>query len=334
MTTPAIRLLRKSYPKAQIHILTQKPSDQIFEHNPYVNKIVNLPRKPSKMDWVKVFFSLKKEQYDTVLDFYGKPKTAFFSWLLRIENRIGFDLKGRNFFYNKTVKISKNIDYSPLHKIDLLTSLHIDTKNASANLDFFIEETDRKKIRHILSDLNIKRDRPLITISPVSRRDYKVWPASKFSKLCDSIIRRYKAQILFVWGPGEEHFIEKVTSKMKEKYLEMNTILSLKETVALFELTDIHIGNDNGPMHFAIAASTPTIAIFGKPNPINWTPPNQNKHLFINHDPGCKNSCVYPKCNLECIRDITTQKTLDLVHIQMKRLGFSIKNQIKTKQSK
>jgi len=34
---------------------------------------------------------------------------------------------------------------------------------------------------------------------------------------------------------------------------------------------------------------------------MNWTPPNQNKHLSFEFDPGCKTQCDYPNCQLECL---------------------------------
>ena len=69
----------------------------------------------------------------------------------------------------------------------------------------------------------------------------------------------------------------------------------------------MHFGNDNGPRHFAIAAGTPSLAIFGRPWAANWTPPQSNKHFTIEFDPGCKNKCYYPKCNLECLTGVTVE---------------------------
>jgi len=50
---------------------------------------------------------------------------------------------------------------------------------------------------------------------------------------------------------------------------------------ALLERCHLYVGNDNGPRHFAIAVGTPTVAVFGKPFPENWTPPGDPRHRAL-----------------------------------------------------
>ena len=35
-----------------------------------------------------------------------------------------------------------------------------------------------------------------------------------------------------------------------------------------------------------------------------WTPPGQPRHRTVEHDPGCKHDCHYPRCGEECIQDL------------------------------
>ena len=106
-------------------------------------------------------------------------------------------------------------------------------------------------------------------------------------------------------GLGKTHFVDQVRQQMRNTALPDYDIPSLPQTKALFEKVDLHIGIDNGPCHFAISAGIPTVTIFGKPKAINWTPPQQNRNLAIEYDPGCKNQCTYPQCeHLNCINAI------------------------------
>ena len=94
---------------------------------------------------------------------------------------------------------------------------------------------------------------------------------------------------------------------------------AVAETVALLEQVDLHFGNDNGPMHFAIAAQKKTVAVFGRPWIANWSPPSNDRHLAIEYDPGCKSDCFYPKCGLECIRLVSADKVWDLITLHMSK---------------
>ena len=232
--------------------------------------------------------------------------------------RIGFEKRGRSIFYSHPVDSVIEHDYSALEKTNLLSPLNI--KSRDPTLDFYIDDQDRQVAEEIYSQLGISKKQPIVSVSPVSRRDYKIWPAKNFARICDYLIEMYDAQILFLWGPGEYYFIEAVRNEMQHQSLPDYDIPSISETVALLEKVDLHVGNDNGPMHFAIAAKKPTVAVFGKPLLKSWTPPKNPLHLAIEYDPGCKLDCFYPKCGLECIKDLKTDQVIMEINLQMDRI--------------
>ena len=310
MNTPAIKSLANHFPNGDIHFLTIPPADQIFEFSPHIQKIYRYPKKDRFWASINLIKRLKKEKYTHVVDFHGVPKTALISWLTGATTRIGHNLRGRSLFYSHPVSSPRHLFYSAQKKSNLLSALGIEVKNFQLN--FFTNHQDDQKADAILEQLKTNSDQYLISVSPVSRRDYKIWPASRFSTICDFLIKHYKSQILFLWGPGEYHFVEAVRKGMKNKDLGDYEVPTLRETVALLKKVDLHIGNDNGLMHFANAAGIPSVAIFGRPLMKNWIEPDHRRHLGIEFDPGCKNHCFYPKCQLECLNgvEVDTVKTL------------------------
>ncbi len=315
MTTPAIEALKTARPEAEIHYLTETPSDQLFTYNKSLAKIWLFPKQDRFIQGLQLLHKLRKEKFDLVIDFFGLPKTALLSYLTGAPLRIGFAYRGRSLFYSHPVSPRDQHPYAPFKKLELLEPLGIHAQQAP--LKFPTGPKEEQKAREILETLQTDWTRPLISLSPVSRQKYKVWPAADFAWLADRLIQEYKAQILFLWGPGEKHFIQALRREMKEKDLGDYPIPSLGETKALLEKMDLHLGNDNGPMHFAIAAGTPSLAIFGRPRAENWTPPNQNRHLAIEHDPGCKKACHYPHCQLECLRDLKKERVWALLQKQL-----------------
>ena len=70
MTTPSIRLLRESYPDADLTFLTESPSDQVLNENPNLQEIL-LYRKPkSIVETIRYFLNLRSRKFDCVIDFY------------------------------------------------------------------------------------------------------------------------------------------------------------------------------------------------------------------------------------------------------------------------
>jgi len=319
MTTPAVRRLAFDHPQAEIHFLTQPPADAVFTHHPQVRRIFCYPVSERPRELMRLLRQLRREHYTQTIDFEGLPKTALLSRLTGAPERIGFARRGRSLFYSQAVPTTSTHPYSALQKARLVTE---DLHPSEGRLDFFLGEPERIQARNLLQSLGVKRDTPLISVSPVSRRDYKIWPADRFALVCDTLIATYAAQILFIWGPGEQHFVAAVRERMRHRALADYPLPSLSETAALLALVDLHLGNDNGPMHFATAAGTTTVAILGRPLARNWTPPDSDRHLAVEFDPGCNQRCRYPHCALECIRCVETAPVL----VQIERLLHALRS--------
>lgn len=316
MCTPAIRSIKKAYPAAEIHFLTEQPSDQILQYNPFINKIIALDKKTTFKHKIHVISNLRKEGYDLVIDFHNNPSSGWLSLLSGANKRVGKYHKLRKIFYSDTAKLNQ-YKYEGYAKFDLLETIGISP--IFNKIDFFISEKERSFAKNFIQKLGVKENEKIITVSPVSRQPYKVWPAEKFSKICDYLIEKYNVKILFIYGPGEEHFTEKVRSFMKNRALPDYPPVSLAETRAIFEHATMHVGNDNGPMHIAISAGIPTVAVFGRPFAAGWTPPDSDINVGIENPVYCKSNCTYPDCKLECIKSIKTETVLNKIEKLIKK---------------
>ena len=310
MTTPAVRELANHLPHAEIHFLTDKPCNQIFQHSPYIHKIWLYPRHQNWQHKFLFWQKIRQSRFDSIIDFSGSSRSALLSWFSGAKQRIGFQVH-RSFLYSNRVKYGKFGDYSALHKLELLQPLGITSQ--SDHLDFFIDEKDCQYATALFDSLGIQKHDTVISISPVSRQPYKIWNPQHFAMIADYLIQNYSAKILFLYGYGEEHQINAVRQAMTFSPLPLFDIPTLSQTVAILEKTYLHIGNDNGIRHLAICAKTPSLAIFGRPHAKNWNPPNSKIHQAIEYDPGCKNACVFPKCHLECLTGIQPEQVLEKV---------------------
>ncbi len=308
MTTPALRELACHLPDAEIHFLTDKPCDQIFQHSPYVQKVWLYPRKQHVLKKILFFSNIRQARFDVVIDFSGSSSSALIAWFSGAKRRIGFRVS-RRFLYSESIQHGKFGDYSALHKLELLQPLGVTSR--SADLDFFIDEQARHDAGVLFESLGIQHDDLVISMSPVSRQPYKRWNPQHFATLADYFIKNYDAKILFLYGYGEEDQINAVKNAMTYQPLPAFDIPTLPQTVAILEKTHLHLGNDNGIRHLAICANTPSLAIFGKPHAKNWNPPNSQIHQAAEYDPGCKNACMYPKCHLECLSGIAPEQVLE-----------------------
>ena len=319
MTTPSIRMLHESYPDADVTFLTESPSDQVLNENPNLQEILLYRRPESIAESFRYFLNLRSRKFDCVIDFYGNPRSALMSRFSGAPMRIGFDFRGRGLAYTHSVKISGNNSYSAADKAQLLKPLGISISDFK--LDFFPKEKDQIFAEKLFKKLGIEENDFVVSLSPVSRQPYKVWPADRFAQVADWLTEKFRAKILFLFGPDEKHFIESVRASMKMSTLPDYSVPTLSETLSIIKKVDLHLGNDNGIRHFAVASGIPSLAIFGRPWAVNWTPPEQIRHHALEFDPGCKKKCVYPKCKLECLTGVNVETVKTELEIIIKNLN-------------
>jgi ADP-heptose:LPS heptosyltransferase len=303
MTTPAAAALRKALPRAHLALLVEAPSHELYRHNPDVDEVILWPR-PGVAAQLACLWRLRGRRFDVAVDFLGNSRSALIARLCGAPRRIGYDKRGRRAAYTEALPIPEHLHYAAAHKLMLAEALG--AQSADLHPRIYLGQAERDYASWQLAQLGVEPDELLVALSPVSRRPYKVWPAERFARLADALIERYRASVLFVWGPGEAHFVEAVRSRMRLRALPDYPLPRLPELAALLERCHLYVGNDNGPRHLAVAVGTPTMAVFGKPLPENWTLPNDPRHRFAAYDPGCKRACSYPRCDhLSCINGVT-----------------------------
>ena len=301
MTTAAVRALALKYPGCQIDFVTQKPAHTVYENSPHVRRVYCVRWKFGEL--FPLLGRIKHEKYDLLLDFSGSSKTAVFAWFTGIRQRIGFQSKKRSWCFTQAVEMPEGLDYAAARKMLLLETLAIESSDC--NLDFYLPPDAADNFEPKARQLGVSQ-RNLIVVSPVSKREYKLWSAQRFAEICDRLVEQYDARIFFLIGPGESHFAQQVKGAMKHESLPVDETLSLYEAAIVLDKACCYIGNDNGLMHLSVARKRPTFGIFGRPMAKNWTSP-VTFHDSIEFDPGCKASCKYPACGMECLEGISIE---------------------------
>jgi len=278
MCTPAIRVFRKSYPDAKISFIVGKNAFHTLENNYNIDNLIVVDIKGSHWNYLKFLIKIIMNHYDYVIDFQKNPRTAVISILSLAKNRISFSGKRRNFAYTNLITPPNVNVYAGIKKLTLLKPLGIE--NSSDFLpEMYINNADKLFAENLWKRFELEDF--VIAVSPISRKSYKRWYSEGFARIFDMLIENYNAKLLFTWGPNEKHYVEEIINLMKNEVKLDYNISSIKQLHALFEKSNLFIGNDNGPRHIAMTAGISTIGIFGHPYPTHWTPPGCKNHKYI-----------------------------------------------------
>ncbi|MCP4399941.1 MAG: glycosyltransferase family 9 protein [bacterium] len=306
LTTPAVKVLRDCYPDSTIGYLTEKGPAALLQGNPHIDRLFIRDRKGGFRQDAELMCALRKEKFDLAIDFFCNPRSAWLSFVSGAPHRVANYHAGRSWFYSETPKITAGIDYAVYDKLALLKAIGVEGALVPPVLR--VPDAARHYIGDFFTKWGIpKKDernaRPIITIDPTSRRQAKRWIPERYVQLADRFVERYKAKVIFLWGPGEKEMVETLLQGGKYRHL-LACPTDLMQLAALIENSDLHVGNCSAPRHIAVALGTPSLTVMGPTIPENWTYPSP-MHRVVRGNVPCL-ECQQTVCEThECMKALT-----------------------------
>jgi ADP-heptose:LPS heptosyltransferase len=334
MLFPALGALRRAYPDLEIDFLTMAENQALLERSGAVNHVIPLDVSgytAFARTLLRSVRMLRARGYDTVIDFEQFVKiSTILAFLTGAPDRIGFNTDGqrRGWLYTTRVVYTDSEHMSRIF-MRLLRPLKIDTAPASSPIDTAPE--DDASVEELLERHGIALDHfPVIVVHVGSGPNFyrvplKRWPAKNFARLCDGLIERSGAAIVFT-GKGDEErsLILEVMTQMKHAVVNTCDQLNIIELISLLKTCHLTIVNDTSVMHLSAALQTPVVAFFGPTAPVHYGPGNPEDLVFYK-DLYC--SPCLTNYNLKvsrcadpiCIRTIGVEETLEGIEARFLR---------------
>ena len=295
MTTPMIKVLRNTYPKAEIDAITMLPSSyEILKNNPNLNNVIYYPFL--KEGYLKSLFFLlknfyfKKASYDISITFYPSyPKHYHIvSYLIGAKKRIAAKFKKGYleecfFLYTDLVEAQED-KHHVNNNLNLLKPLGINiTEEETKKLDLEVypsEPSDKCK------EFLINIGKPFVFIHNGSSTlkkgsDKRRLSLGKIVFLIDSIIRKDLYVVLNI-GPEEisqKRMIEKRLGQSINKKLFFCQNFSLSDVINIIKNAYKVISTDSGIHHIAAALKKEVILILGPTDERKIYPWNTKYHI-------------------------------------------------------
>jgi len=311
---PSVAQLRQAFPHAEIDWLIERKNKLVVELSGLQVRVIpidtyqwrNSPGIGSAKEIAEFVWALRTDGYDCTIDFQGLLKSAFFAYLSGAPIRIGWERdflreSVSRFFYTEVVTPRR------IHIIDqqmeLLKPLGIDPK-WDTTVPLQAPDKARKSTAQKLKGVS-----DYVVINPGGNWATKIWEPERYGELASKLMND-GLPVVVTWGPGEETLVRRLVRRAGDGVREVPT--TLEELVALCENAKLFVGGDTGPMHFAAAAGTPVVSIFG-PTSSDRNGPFRREDVVVERRLSCRPCYEREKCPLEhwqCMLDIT----VDHVH--------------------
>ncbi len=318
MATPALRSIRRRFPRARITVLIKPSLRRILENFPHIDEIIEWdPRGRHKglKNYLAFVRMLRKRHFAMGIAMTSSFSSAQLLFLAGIPVRVGYSRNLRAFLLTHTKKpLRKKGRIVPVNKVvmDLGLCQLVGCADLSTKTELGISRQAESWVDTFFREQGLAAADFLVCIIPgATFGPSKCWKEEYFAQVCDGLVRRHRAKILILPGPGELPIAQGIIGRMRENPVDMGTtIVPLDVLIALISRCRLLVTNDTGPRHFGVAFDKPVVVIMGSTDS-RHTDCNLEKTIVLQETVDC-GPCHLRVCPTDhrCMTLITPDRVL------------------------
>lgn len=309
LSTPALRALRRLYPKAYIALLTLSRCGVLAKGLTYIDDVLICRG-------LKDIFNLRKNRFDiainmrTLASAWGTIKMAILFSLSGARYKVGRDTQGRGFFLH--LKIPET-DIATMHDINynlsLMGLLGADTQDKRIELNISTE--DNLYVEQFFVQNQLKKSDILVGINPAATWQSKRWPLENFARVINGLLQRRDCKIVVTGSKEDIPLAKRLKDLTRPELIIAAGKTSTGEFLALLNRFNLFITNDGGPMHIAWILKKPFIAIFGPTDLVRFGPYQRYQNGIVLCKKMDCSPCFKKRCrSLKCLKAISPEEVL------------------------
>lgn len=292
MSLPALRELRRLYPKDQLTLIVRPWVADLFRGQELVDQIVTLEKnEPGWRDLFKMAGRVRN--FDVALLFQNAFGAALMAFLARAGERIGYSTDGRGFLLTRTAtpRIHELHRHQIYYYLDLLYQTGLSSRDYlhdpcfSPDIRLQPVESGIHHAQRLLARAGIQsHGRPIVLLNPGAYYgSAKRWFVDRYASLADRLIDSGGVQVALVGSGGELRLAHEIQKLMRHSPAIFTGQTDLPALMGLLHQASLFITNDSGPMHLASALGIPQIALFGSTDEIATGPFSSTARVIHKH---------------------------------------------------
>jgi ADP-heptose:LPS heptosyltransferase len=315
LTTPVVRNLKQQLADCTVHYCTRSQYMGLLQNNPYIDKIFCLHSSLKTLA-----DSLKKENYDYVLDLHHNFRTLKLKTLMGLANWQGNKTEYVSFNklnIEKWLYVNFKLDTMPaVHIVDryMETTQHLGIINDQQGLDFFIPPADEVP----LNSLPISHQQGYVAYAMGAQHYTKKLPLPKMIELCQQL----NAPVVLLGDQYDVEIAQEIeryfatplqgSQKNNSKTCIYNACgkYNLNQSASLLKNAQAVFTHDTGLMHIAAALKKKVYSIWGNTTPALGMYPYKTDYVVIENKTAQCRPCskigfdACPKKHFDCMNGI------------------------------
>lgn len=267
VSTPALRAIRRRYPKARIRLVLSGLCEGLAPLLPFHDEVVFARRVHHPVANMRLAAGLIAGDCDLLIDLNPSASriSAALAAMIRAPVKIGF-AKGR-------------LDSAYTHRMDPPGEKE-HMLDRYARLALLLETPYEPRLEVVLPDGTDGQAAALVTPSSgfsilihpgnFKKKEHR-WSEENFIALTNRLLDEEALTIRYLAGPGESKKVQAIVSRLKRPVPVLGP-LPLALTAGLIKRTDLCVFNVTGTLHLAAAVGTPTFTFHSGYTAEVWKP--------------------------------------------------------------
>ncbi len=306
-TLSALAALRRAWPQAHLAWAVERGgAARLLADNPCLDELIELDLRGWRKQWWQASAWRAARQaagqlraFDVALDFQGLLKSAGIARLSRAPHRLGFARDALRepasaLFYTEEVAaddrghiIQKNLQLAARLGGDVTGAYEFPLALSADDESFAAQHAARG---------------PFAILNPGGGWVTKLWSTAGFAEIADRLWQAHGLRSFVTYGPGEAALAREVVEHSRSGAAELLDA-DLKQFVALAQHAELFVGGDTGPMHLAVAAGAPIVALFGPTSARRNGPFAAEDVVVERFDLDCRTDCYRRQCShISCMK--------------------------------
>lgn len=287
VAVPALRSLRKNFPKAEITLIGL-PWAAAFARRfyQYIDKFIKFPGYPGLPEtafqpraFTQFLLQVQKKRFDLAIQMQGSGTvTNRMMVLFAAKNLVGF-------YSNEAYKPKDEffVEYPESgHESERFLKLMqaIGLATDGTDLEFPVLQTEAEAAAKMLDAK--RQEKAFVCIHSGSREEARKWSPCNFAKVADYVHSRGYG-IIFSGTAEERGSIDEIAGMMESPSENMAGYTNLGELAEIVRRSSLLVSNDTGVAHVAAAVKAPSVIIHCKKGADleRWSPLNKQLHSVI-----------------------------------------------------
>ncbi len=278
---PVVQAIKESAPHLTLGWVVRRRCADILRGNPHIDHLFVMPNKPSLAELLALRRELRSARYDITLDMQGLLLSGLVTRLSGAPVRVGWDRnrEGNALFLTHPIVPGKG---RHAHEVDLLygfaDALGVHAPQAEFTPQPYLAAENAAKAAQWLAGL----PHPRLALNVGASRAYKRWPVENWTEVALSLVQSGRG-VVFVGDKHDAQSVAQIIPKMTGSFADLSGKTTLRELASVLAACDLLVSGDSGPMHLAVAAGIPVVALFGATHPARHGPYGPRNTVL--HDP-------------------------------------------------